>query len=270
MFSPKKPNGIVHGGLVFFDEADAPPSSTRAPHYSSSRKPQIAFNQVRSSVSPKNAASQAEETAVKEEKPQPAAAKSEGGFFSIISNFFSYTKTTPQEETKQAATVKEEDFVKAAKEEFKGRKSSKSMQVMQQPASISFQKPLDMKEVAKIKNLAVGLSLIKKLSEKADEQGNRDGLSVSMQGPLAAISPGTQKFTASATDYFAMSSSRQKDTYQTQPPHMRQETATFSADKHPEPAAHEKSRQDMGKLDREPKRTIVSRDLEKTSCEPGG
>lgn len=82
----------------------------------------------------------------------------------MITNFFSSGRPTI-DETKQTDQL--EVSLKDAKEEFKGRKSSKSMQVIQPASSLAFgSKPLDLSEVMKITNLASGLSLIADMVDK--------------------------------------------------------------------------------------------------------
>lgn len=76
-----------------------------------------------------------------------------GGFFSLITNFFSSSRPII-EETKNAATD-EAATLRGMTEEFKGRKSSKSLQVAQ-PSTMAFGKPLSLKDIAQIKNLASG------------------------------------------------------------------------------------------------------------------
>ena len=83
----------------------------------------------------------------------------------MITNFFSSGR--PANEETKLPSQQLEVSLKDAKEEFKGRKSSKSMQVIKPASSIAFgNKPLDMKEVAKITNLASGVTILKEMVEK--------------------------------------------------------------------------------------------------------
>ena len=83
----------------------------------------------------------------------------------MITNFFSSGRPV-NDESKQTVSKSIEVALKDAKEEYKGRKSSKSMQVIK-PISLAFgNKPLDLKEVAKITNLASGVTILKDVAEK--------------------------------------------------------------------------------------------------------
>ena len=88
----------------------------------------------------------------------------------MITNFFSSKGATQEVVAKQSNNPSEKDTVKhGSKDDFKevltGRKASKSMQVVQ-PNFMNFHKQIDINDVAKIKTLSSGLTILKALQEK--------------------------------------------------------------------------------------------------------
>ena len=102
-----------------------------------------------------------------EEEKKIEKSKGSGGFFSMITNFFSSKGTTQEAGAKQSSD--KDSVLRGTKDDFKemhtGRKASKSMQVVQ-PNFMNFQKQIDINDVAKIKTLSSGLTILKALHDK--------------------------------------------------------------------------------------------------------